>query len=397
MNRKETVAVLFGGRSGEHEVSVITAHQVMDALGVAGYDVLPIYITKDGSWFAGKPLKDLDRYSRDDFNPAAMVDVHRVSLSPDRSIRELVVHPAAKGGFFSKKPRLWADVFFPAIHGTFGEDGTLQGLFELADVPYVGPGVLSSAVAMDKVATKAVCRDAGIPVLSCTTFGRNEWQRDERGAIDNAESQGFYPLIVKPVSLGSSIGVKRCENRDDLKAAVEAALVLDERVLVEKALDDFFEINCSVLGLPARASVCEQPVPRSSLLSFEDKYKRGGGTKGKASGGTKGSGMASLDRIIPAPISEELAARIQYLAIKAFQVTQSSGVARIDFLVDKSTESVYLNELNNPPGSFAFYLWEKTNLSFDGLVTELVKIAQRRHEERRKTLFSFEANLLRKK
>jgi D-alanine-D-alanine ligase len=205
----ETVAVVFGGRSGEHEVSIITAHQVMDALEVAGYSLLPIYISKDGEWFAGQKLNNLKLFTGKDLNLNKLDEVWKVSLSPDRSIRTLLLHPEGKRGLFRKPPQLWADVFFPTIHGSFGEDGTLQGLFELADVPYVGSNVLASAVGMDKSKMKDFSRAAGIPILECITLSRNEFQRDPQTNLGRLESFCKYPLMVKPLRLGSSIGVRK--------------------------------------------------------------------------------------------------------------------------------------------------------------------------------------------
>lgn len=398
---QQTIAVLFGGRSAEHEVSVISGHQVMDALKVAGYKLLPIYISKEGEWFAGTALHDLKQYRSASFDVTKISGTHRVSLSPDRSVRQLLIHPKHGGRIFNRPPVLWADVFFPAIHGSLGEDGALQGLFEWADVPYVGADVLASAVGMDKVLLKRVYRDAGIAVLDCVSVTRKEWQADGGSFISRVENSYKYPVIVKPVRLGSSIGVSRCSNKNDLELAIEAALILDERVLVERALEDFIEVNCSVLGPPEKASVCEQPVMTEDVLSFDSKYKRGG--KGVKGPGSKGGGMASLERLVPAPISKELTSEIQKMAIEAFRVIGASGVARIDFLLEKKSTSapedaedftVYLNEINTIPGSFGFYLWEKLDMPFDELVTNLVEIAVAKHQSRQKTQFSFQTNLL---
>ena len=391
---KETVAVLFGGRSAEHEVSVITAHQVMDALAAAGYALLPIYITKEGKWYAGQSLNNIRQYT----NPSCSIDklqgVYRVSLSPDRSIRQLLPHPERRRGLFKRVPRLWADVFFPTLHGSFGEDGTLQGLFEMADVAYVGSDVLASAFGMDKVSMKAIYRDAGIPVLDCVSISRVDWQTHGEASVARVEALCHYPLMVKPVCLGSSIGVQRCANVRELREAIEAALLLGERVLVERALVNFFEVNCAVLGPPEQVSVCEQPYTSEAILSFEAKYKRG--RKGAKAGGAK-AGMASLERLVPAPISAELTSRIQELAIKAFRVIGAAGVARVDFLFEVDEATLYLNEINTMPGSLAFYLWEASNIPFDTLVTRIVNIALEQQRVRNTTQFTFEANLLQRK
>jgi len=389
-----TVAVLFGGRSVEHEVSVITGHQIMDAVKAAGYRVLPIYLTKDGEWYAGDPLHNLKLFTDPAGDPLHASGVHRVSLSPDRSIRQLLIHPGARQGLFRKAPELWADVFFPCLHGSFGEDGSLQGLFELADVPYVGSGVAASAIAMDKALTKIVCRSAGIPVLDWLVCSRAEWQNGADAAVQRIEAFGAYPLIIKPVCLGSSIGVKRCDDQASLRQAIAAALILDDRVIIEPALSDFIEINCAVMGPPEQASVCEQPKTHEAILSFEAKYKRGG--KGLKQANTR-SGMASLDRLIPAPIPEELAQRVQRYARQAFRAMGGAGTVRIDFLYLPSEGALYLNEPNSIPGSLAFYLWEASGIPFDNLVERLIAIALDRHKIRAQTQFSFEVNLLRQK
>jgi D-alanine-D-alanine ligase len=390
----KTAAVLFGGRSVEHEVSVITGHQIMDALKAAGHRVLPIYLTKDGEWYAGDSLHNLKLYTDPAGEPTSAAGAARVSLSPDRSIRQLVMHPRTRQGLFRKPPQLWADVFFPCLHGSFGEDGSLQGLFELADVPYVGSGAAASAIAMDKDLTKIICRGVDIPVLDWLVLSRPEWSQEAAGAVERIETAFTYPVIVKPVCLGSSIGVKRCHDRATLREAIATALLLDERILVETALTDFIEINCAVMGPPDQVSVCEQPVTHEAILSFDAKYKRGG--KG-AKQARKPEGMAALDRIIPAPISPELTQRVQRLAIQAFRAIGAAGTARIDFLYQPHGEALYLNEINAIPGSLAFYLWEATGIPFDELVDKLITIALQRHAERAQTQFSFEVNLLRKK
>ena len=391
---EKTVAVLFGGRSVEHEVSVITGHQIMDALKAAGHRVLPIYIEKDGQWYAGESLHNLKLYTDPAGEPTRATGVVHVSLSPDRSIRQLVVHPGRRPGLFRKPPQLWAEVFFPCLHGSFGEDGSVQGLFELADVPYVGAGVAASAIAMDKALTKVICRGVGIPVLDWVVLGRAEWGQEPAGIVDRIEAAFAYPVIVKPVCLGSSIGVKRCHDRGTLREAIAAALILDGRVIVEPALTDFIEINCAVMGPPARVSVCEQPVTHEAILSFDAKYKRGGKSAKHAK---QPGGMASLDRLIPAPITAALAERVQNLAMQAFRAIDAAGTSRIDFLYQSDSDALYLNEVNSIPGSLAFYLWEATGLPFDELVDSLITIALRRHQERVQTQFSFEVNLLRKK
>lgn len=390
------VGVIFGGASGEHEVSVISAHQTMAALEVAGYSVLPIYINKEGSWFAGGPLNDLKAFREPTFDPAKISGVYRVSLSPDPTVRELLLHPQQRRPLLGSAPKLWADVFFPVMHGTFGEDGTLQGLLEIARVPYVGPGVLAAAVGMDKVRAKNLLKSASLSMLDWCSFDRKQWRENQSQQIAEAERLHAYPLIVKPVNLGSSIGVRRAANREQLISAIDAALVLDEQVMVEPALTNFIELNCAVFGPPAQASVCEQPCSNEEVLTFDEKYKRGGSKAGQK-GGAKAAGsagMASLQRLVPAPVSEELTQKVKSWAITAFNAVRAAGVARIDFLYDKNAEQLYFNEINTIPGSLSFYLWEPAGVSFDELVQKLVETALERAQIRKETMFSFEANLL---
>jgi D-alanine-D-alanine ligase len=392
---KLTVAVLFGGRSVEHEVSVISAHQVMDALDVAGYKLLPIFIDKQGAWFAGSDLYNLKLYSNPNFRPEEQRNAHRVALSPDTSYRQLVIHPTGAKGFFYKPPALWADVFFPVLHGTFGEDGRLQGLFEVADVPYVGCGVLAAATGMDKIAQKGRFRESGLPVLDCEWIDRHSWAADSTEFVRRVEARFGYPAIVKPCSLGSSIGIARASAPDELFRAVETAMLFDERILVERALTEFREVNCSVIGPPLRVSVCEMPVTSGELLSFDDKYRAGGkgGEKGKG-GGLSKSGIAGLSRLIPAPIPNDLTERIQEAAGHAFRSIGGFGISRVDFLLDSDGTTFYVNEINTMPGSLSFYLWEASGLPFDKLVTFLVEGAVERRRSQSKTQFSLDVNLL---
>ena len=392
----KTVAVLFGGRSVEHEVSVISGHQVMDALDAAGFTVLPVYITKQGDWYAGEGLHNLELYREQTFHAAGLKNVYRVSLSPDRSVRQLVVHPGVGGGLLSKSPKLWADVWFPVIHGTHGEDGSMQGLFELVDIPYVGSGVLGSAIGMDKAMQKRVLQQAGIPTLDCLVVSRADWDADADSFVKRVESKVGYPAIVKPVCLGSSVGVSRCADATELREAIDLALELDGRALVEEALTDFIEINCSVMGPPERASACEQPMGYEAVLSFDDKYKHGGKKLGSgASGGAAPSaGMAGQRRQVPAPIGDELTRKVREMAIDAFRAIGAGGVVRVDFLYQERKKRLLLNEINTTPGSMSYYLWEEAGLRFDQLVAALVQIALDRHESKRATAYSFAANLL---
>lgn len=391
--RVKTVAVIFGGRSVEHEVSIITAHQGMNVLKSAGYEVLPIYISREGRWFAGAALHDIRIYGDPARDFGSIPDVYRVSLSPDRGIRQLIHHPGS-GKWFRRRPTLWADVFFPMIHGSYGEDGTLQGLLEMADVPYVGCHALASALGIDKAVMKRIAREAGIPVLDCLVFAEEEINNDLGAVLAKVKVGVEWPAIVKPVHLGSSVGIRRCDSWAEMPEALSSAAALDSHVLVEHALEDFIEINCSVLGPPIQTSPCEQPEASTKLLSFEDKYGHDRQSRfSKLSMGLP-RGLAGQARKIPAPIGPELTGLVQQYSRAVFEAIGASGVCRVDFLYDRPSSQLYFNEINTLPGSLAHYLWEAGGLYFDELLTKLIEIAVRRHEERGRRSFTFRGDLL---
>lgn len=382
---KLRIGVLYGSRSVEHEVSVITALQAMDALDPARYQVIPLYLTKDGEWYTGDALRKLEIYQQGKEGRRALT---RVFLSPIPN--QGILQTEERGRFFGfggGGARLQIDLAFPCVHGTLGEDGTLQGLFELAEIPYVGSGVLASALGMDKIAMKAAFRSAGLPIIDCAVIRRDEWRTQPDTVIERLEGTVGYPAFIKPANLGSSVGITRATDRATLHSALEVAAAYDRRILIEKGLEGAVDINCSVLGHDddLRASVCEQPVSWESFLSYEDKYLRGG----------KAQGMKGQSRRIPAPISTELSGQIQQIAKQAFQAIDAAGVARIDFLLTRDGQ-VYLNEINTLPGSLAFYLWEASDLPFPRLLDRLVEIALARHETRKQTTYTFDSTLLRK-
>lgn len=377
--RKTTVAVIFGGRSVEHDVSVVTGHQVIRAFDPERYDVVPVYIDREGRWLTGDPLLELKHFNNE---IASYKGVMSAILSPATNHHGLIINPTS--GRFEKSEIKRLDVVFPAIHGTHGEDGTLQGLFELADVPYVGCGVLASAIANDKIVTKDVLRQYGIPVVDDVHFTRAEWLENPDAIIQRITEKLSYPLFIKPATTGSSIGIGRAEDEILLRASIDVATHFDQRVLVEGAVTNCVEINCAVLGNSPdiRASALEQPVSWEAFLTYEEKYLRGG------------EGMKSAERLIPAPISPELTQQIQDYARRAFQAIEGRGTARIDFLVRPDAGEVYLNEMNTLPGSLAFYLWQEENLSPSAVVDQLVKLAQDAHIEKRRSTYNYQTNLI---
>lgn len=378
--RKTVVGVIFGGRSVEHDVSIVTAQQIMQALDQAEFDVVPIYISRDGKWFTGSSLRSINLFK--DNRVLSEQDVEPVILSPDVRHHGLIINPAS--GLFKRSQLIRLDAIFPAIHGTHGEDGTLQGLFELADIPYVGFATMGSALTNDKIMTKHILRQQGIPVVPGVDFTRSSWLSDPDTIVGHIESDLAYPVFVKPATLGSSIGVGRADNPQLLRAAIDVAVNFDRRVLVERAVSPVTEINCSVIGYDqqVQASVLEQPVSWDEFLSYEDKYLRGG------------DGMKSADRIIPAPLDDDLTSRIRQTAVQAFRAVDGRGIVRIDFLLDPDKKSFYVNELNTLPGSLAFYLWQASDMEPAALVRYLVELARDAYADKRRNMYDYRTNLV---
>jgi D-alanine-D-alanine ligase len=377
-----TVGVIFGGRSVEHDVSIVTAHQVMAVLSAA-HEVVPIYVTREGRWLTSPALNDLGVYKDkrwDDVGEEAFVP-------PVAGYGGLF----APGGRLRKGRRIGLDVVVPSIHGTYGEDGTLQGLLELADLPYVGSGVTGSAAGMDKVTMKAAFKDAGLPVVPHVLVEARRLEADPAAVMDDIETTIGYPAFVKPSRLGSSVGIGKAPDRRSLEDALEVARRYDGRILVERAMEGCAEVNCSVIGgagLEPRASVCEQPVPAEEFLSFQDKYLRGGKSSKES------AGMAGQERRIPAPLPEGLTKEVQDNALKAFRSIDAAGVARIDSFVKEDTGETWVMEINTIPGSFSFYLWEATGVSFEHLLELLIDSALSAHKAKSELMFTFDSTML---
>jgi D-alanine-D-alanine ligase len=378
--RPTTIAVLFGGRSVEHDVSIVTGQQVIDALPKDRYEVVPIYISRDGKWYTGDPLLKLDNFKNADIvNQDGVVSC---VLSPDIRHHGLILNPLA--GRFSKSEIKRLDVVFPAVHGSHGEDGTLQGLFELADIPYVGCATMGSALTNDKILTKMVLRQSDVPVLDDIFVSRDDWLTNPDEIIVQITSKFEYPLFIKPATLGSSIGVGRADSELLLRASIDIAANFDRRIIVEPAMTNGIEINCSVMGYGNQfeASVLEQPITWDDFLSFEDKYLSGG------------EAMKSAERIIPAPISDKLTQDIKDMTISAFRAVDGRGIARIDYLVKPETNEVYLNEINTMPGSVSFYLWREDGYSTTAVVERLIKLAQDANAVKRRNMYDYKTNLV---
>lgn len=392
---KIRLAVIFGGRACEHDVSIVSALQCMDAVNTQDYDVVPVYIARDGAWYTGAPLRRLETLK--EFDPAAPGIVR---VYPDvTSGSGALLSVEKKKGLFSGGDALTVaeriDVAMPVLHGMNGEDGTVQGLLELMNVPYTSSGLVGSAVGMDKIAMRQLFRGCGFPVLESVWLTREEWEKDAVAVVRRVEEALRYPVFVKPANLGSSIGISRAKDAAALGEAIAVALSYDRRVIVETGVQDAVEVNCSVLGFDADAtpSVCEMPMHWQEFLTFDEKYLRGGKSgvaKGSAAKG--GGGMETLSRKIPAPIGEEKTEIIQKLAVDVFRALDCKGVVRIDFLLDG--EKIYVNEINTIPGSLAFYLWEPMGIPYPDLIERMVEYALRAHAEKNRAVFAFDSNLL---
>lgn len=378
---KRTVGVIFGSRSVEHDVSIVTAQQVMQALRPEKYEVVPIYITRDGRWITGPGLRDIKTFQTE--NIVEMMGMKETLISPNPHHHGMITPPLS--GMLGRSQLRRVDVIFPVLHGSHGEDGTIQGLLELADLPYVGAGVMASAVTRDKIMLKSVLAQHNIPVVKHLAFARHEWVSGADALLSRIDTELGYPVFIKPATLGSSIGVARANNAEEARNYITVAANFDRRILVEHAVEGALEINCAVMGnYTIRASVLEQPITWQEFLTYEEKYMRSEGP----------AGMKGAERKIPAPISEELTQRIRQMAIEAFKAVDGRGTARVDFLVREAEGEVFLNEINTLPGSMAFYLWEAEGMLPSHVVDELIQLAFEAHAEKRKTIYNYKTNLL---
>ena len=385
MENKIKVAIAFGSRSVEHEVSIVTAMQVFENIDRDKYDIIPVYIDKKGRWLVDKKLQKLENFKT--LKLGVKAPEYVFGASP--SVKAL--SPKSVFNFFRS---IKADIYFPVVHGTFGEEGTIQGLFEIADVPYVGSGVTGSAVGMDKIIQKSVFKDNGIPVVKYIWFLKNEWQDNKVKIIEKIEKTLGYPVFVKPANLGSSVAINKAGGLKELENAIEIASNFDRRIIVEEGKEGIIEINCSVIGNnELTASVCEQPVKGNAMLTYEEKYLKGEKVKGLPAGR---QGMAGLSRLVPAPISEELTKKIQETAKKAFRTVDAAGISRVDFMVRPDMEEFWITEINTLPGSLSFYLWEKSGISFSELIDRLINLGFERYKEKQELTFSYDSDLITK-
>ncbi len=382
---KTRVAVLFGGHSVEHEVSIISGLQALGALDKAKYEAFPVYITKDNRFYVGENLREVQSFCN---MTACLAAATRVLPVPAEGCVELVRYPMKK---FGNNTVAAFDVAIPVVHGTNVEDGTLMGYLEMLGVPYASCDVTSSALGMDKYAMKAVLQQADVPVLPAQLYTGRDYVQDSERVLTTLEAEIGYPMIVKPVNLGSSVGISKAKDRQSLVDALDLAVSFADRVLVERAVPNLREINCAVLGdaQSARASACEEPLNAEDILTFSDKYLQGGSKKTGVSGG-----MTDLKRRCPAELPNGMTEQVQELAVKTFKALGCLGVARIDFLNDKESGELWVNEINTIPGSLSFYLWQEVGVSFAALMDELVNLAFKRQRQREALTFTYESNIL---
>lgn len=380
---KTNIGVFFGGRSTEHEISVISASQAMAAIDRGRYDVTPIYITKQGRWYTGDALLDVKNYR----DPASLLkkctEVYMRPVYGDYNI-----YPAKPSGFFGGggKPVGKLDVVIPVLHGSNGEDGIFEGVLETIGIPFAGCNTLSSANGMDKITMKMILQASGVPVVPYLWFTDKQWFGQREQLIGRIESELGYPVIVKPSNLGSSVGIGRAMNREQLIDRIDDAERYSSRIIVEHMVEQLQEINCSVLGNADeyQTSVLEEPIKSGEILSYEDKYM----------GGTKGAkGMQAAQKRIPAELPADVTERIQFLAGETFRVLGCHGVSRVDVIVDRADGNIYVNEINTIPGSLSFYLWEATGVPFGELVDTLIDIAFRRKRDSDFKITSYSENI----
>lgn len=377
---KTNIGVFFGGCSTEHEISVISANQAMAAIDRSVYDVTPVYITKEGTWYTGDALMDVANYRNVPELLKRCSPVHMRTHKGDYNLY------ADHRKMFSNPVLAHIDVAIPVLHGAYGEDGTFEGVLDAIGIPYAGCSVLASANGMDKITMKMILQACDIPVVDYIWFADSRWQGHRADVIKEIEQKLGYPVIVKPADLGSSVGIGRAANRESLEAAIDDAQRYSSRIIVEHMIDNLHEVNCSVLGDCDEylTSVCEEPIKSGEILSYEDKYL----------GGSKGAkGMQAAQKRIPADLPEEVSARIRQLAGDTFRVLSCHGVSRVDVIIDKDTDKIFVNEINTIPGSLSFYLWEATGITFPQLMDRLVKLALKRQRMAAKKTRSYKQNI----
>lgn len=371
---KLKVGFIYGGISTEHEISVISALQAMNNVDKEKYEIIPIYISKNGEFYTGKDLLKIENYKN--LKKLCKKSNNVAIIKKGNEYCLLKVD-------FPHKILSTIDIFFPIVHGYNVEDGSIVGYLETIGAPYAESDLYASAVGQDKVIQKILFKENGIKVTPYIYFYENDFINNESDILKQVKDL-TYPVIVKPARLGSSVGITIAKNENDVKNAIKEALKYDEKILVEKVVDNLKELNCSVLGDKDsyKASLIEEVTSSKDILSFEDKYLNGGKTKG----------MASADRIIPANISKNITKEIEEISLEACKLLNTCGIVRIDYLLDTKTNDVYLNEINIIPGSLSFYLWK--DMSYKNLLTNIIELGIKKYKNKSRKQSSFESNVL---
>lgn len=370
------IGVFFGSRSTEHDVSIISAINVINELRKhQNYQITPVYINRSGQFEVGENLDNLEAHQQ--------INAKGKEVSIEFSNKKVLI--LKEKGIFGKRHEI--ELAFLVMHGMNGEDGTLQGLMELAQIPYTGSGVLGSALGMDKIAMKDVLKSNNLPLVPYLSFRRHDWQENEQEILKRIVNKLSFPIFVKPANLGSSIGISKAKNEEELAFAIEVASNYDSRIICEEGIDDLQEINCAIIGPNSdpESSLLEEPITYRDFLTFDEKYINQGGTM---------QGVKSKVKI-PAPLaSEELAEEISLAAKKTFQVLNCSGIARVDFLVNTKTNEFFVNEINTIPGSLQQHLFEKSGIPGKLLVEKIIETALEREREKEKNIFAFRSEIL---
>lgn len=378
---KIKIGVIYGGETVEHEVSVISALQAMNNLNEDKYDIVPIYISKDRIWYTGHMLRDIEFYKEfeDEKKYATKVMLYKKG-------KTFLLQRTT--GLF-RKDITDLDVILPVVHGNNVEDGSLAGLLDSIGIPYVGSHVLGGALGQDKVVMKQVMESVNLPIVPYTWFYDSEYLDNKENILKEIKKIG-YPVIVKPATLGSSIGIEVAKNEKDIESKIEDAMEYDTKIVVEKVIENLTEVNASVLGNYEyqKVSPLEEVMGEDEILSFADKYLGNAKSKGTAS-----KGMASTSRIVPARISEKLTKEIQDTAKQVFKVLNLSGVCRVDFLIDNKENKFYVNEPNTCPGSLSFYLWKEAGMKYSELLDEMVSIAIKEYKHKNQKTMSFKSSI----
>ena len=385
INKKLNIGVFFGSRSPEHDVSIITAQMIIDVLKKSDkYNAIPVYLDKKGRWFISSSLGDVKFFRRPEFEKE-LDKIGDFLLDLDASKGFLKFQPKRKK-LFSRSNIIIIDVAFPAFHGSFGEDGTIQGLFEILNIPYVGCGVLASALVMNKIVSRKILEKEGFLIVNNLWFCKNEFERRKKEEIfEEIEQKLSYPLFIKPNRLGSSIGISKVNNQKELDFAIEVVFQFDDKVIIEEAVQNLIEVNCAIIGNnDLIVSLPEQPLYKKDFQTFEEKYLTKGGTIKKG----------AKKNIIPAPLLKEKLEEIQNLSKKAYRALGCSGISRVDFLINIKTMNIYINELNTLPGTLQFHLWEASGVSREDLINKLIDYGLEHFNNNKKFIYAFGSNLL---